>query len=314
MAPEAHGFHEHEDARTERRRAVRLRRSKLAESIPHLSFKIAHTTAELEQAFELVWRQYRSVGLEGDNSSGIRLTKYHLLPFSKVFVVIAQDNPNNVGDKSTDVPHVIGTVTLILDGAMGLPVEEVCREELNHLRNQGRNLAEVVALAIDPEFKRQELDVVMHMFRIVFSYAREKNVNDLLCSVTKRHIEFYRTLLFFKPMGEMKPYSYANRLEVQGHRLDIKLAERLAKKVYSDNCFDADLHSFFFTDNLQFGRSRGEGCSLSPEQLRYFLSERTRMIESLDDQTLNLLRAEYERMACPFLGEAEIAKWRNRGN
>lgn len=67
------------------------------------------------------------------------------------------------------------------------------------------------------------------MFKFLFQFAQMKGVTDLCCSVTERHIKFYRKVCLFEPLGELKPYSAAYKLKVQGHILNIKEAAKKAE-------------------------------------------------------------------------------------
>lgn len=289
--------------REERRREVRLRRSKLIDMQDRCSitYKIAHETAELESAFELVWDSYVKVGLQVDDGLNIRVTKYHLLPTTKVLVAIYHpelDKEDPVYEKLKEPGVVVGTLTLVLDSPLGLPNEEICGNELAELQRSGRLVAEVIALSVNPDFRKD--NVMMYLYKLMFQYARFKGVTDLTCSVTKKHIRFYQRMLLFKPLGEIKKYSAANQLETQCHLLDLQRAEHEAKTTYHSQHFDADLYTFFFTDNKKTGRPLGEGAPLSREQLNYFIVQRTPLLETLDDKSKDILRQEYANVGSVF--------------
>jgi len=268
----------------EKRRSIRIRRTKLLSKTENIEYKIASTTKEIEQALKLVTQQYISVGLHKTDSN-LRLTKYHLLPESKVFIAIKK-RPNNQEE-------VIGTLTFINDSLMGLPMEEIYREKIERLRITGLQLSEVIGLAVSPSVSALHNNIVMYLFKICLQYAQLSQVNDLLCSVTKKHIGFYQELLLFKPIGELSPYSYANGLSIQGHRLNLKQADKEYKSVYSGMEFDADLHRFFFTETREFDRPFGKGHAMTPDQMRYFIETRTQLLSSLSNKDKSILRQEF---------------------
>jgi len=283
--------------REERRREIRLRRSSLIgdQDKCSITYKIAQERSELENAFKLVWDSYVKVGLQADDRLGIRISKYQLLPTTKVLVAVHHPELDKKApdyEKLKGPGVVVGTLTLVMDSPMGLPMEELCGDEVAELRSRGRKLAEVIALSVNPAFRKD--NVMMYLYKLMFQYARHKGVTDLTCSVTKKHIRFYRRMLLFKPLGKLKEYSAANRLETQGHLLDLKRAENEAKNVYHSNHFDADLYNFFFTANKKTGRPFGEGKPWSREQLEYFITRRTQLLEKLDEDTKELLRTEYK--------------------
>jgi hypothetical protein len=282
--------------REEKRREIRLRRSHLLENPEEVAvtYKIASSRSELDHSFRLVWDAYVKVGLQAPDTPPIRFTKYHLMPSTKVFVAIhraelEKEKPDY--GKLKQPGQIVGTLTLVPDSAFGLPMEEVCSDSVNLIREEKGLPAEVIGLAVNPEFRSH--NVMMYLYKLMFEYARLCGVTDITCSVTKRHIRFYQTMLLFEPMGELKTYGAANGLEVQCHRLNIENGRKIAEDVYHSQHFDADLYTFFFTENERFGRLAGEGGQLDPATLKYFLEERTRMLDSLNATDLDKLRAAY---------------------
>ncbi|MCE0493282.1 N-acyl amino acid synthase FeeM domain-containing protein [Vibrio salinus] len=263
-----------------------------------VTYKIAVGKQEIEDAFRLVWNNYVEAGLQENNHEGIRFTKYHLLPNTKVFIAnyheeLAAGKPEEFKKGNG---KIVGTVSLVLDSPMGLPMEEFCGEEIAKMRSQGKRLAEVVAFALNPEYSKYK--VFLHMFKLMFQYAAMKNVTDLCCSVTQRHIRFYRKVCLFEPIGDLVPYSAAYKLKVQGHRLNIEEANKKAELFYAGKEFDADLHRFFFTES--YNRSKGEGKPLSEDLLTYFISEKTHFVDTLEDKDLSCLRAQYQEIGVRF--------------
>ena len=284
----------------ERRREVRLRRGQLLDNPLEraVTYKVCTERDELEKSYELVCEEYKKVGLQDDDKSGLRFTKYHLLPSTKVFT--ATFRPTLLDDEP-DYNHpgeLVGTLTLVPDSPLGLPMEEVCQKHVQRIRDSKGVPAEVVALAVNQDYRKY--NIMMYLYRLMFEYAQMKNISDITCSVTKRHIRFYRTMFLFEPMGELKEYAAANGMEVQCHRLNIKKSKSLAKEVYNSRHFDADLFAFFFTGNRGLGRPLGEGNPLSEADLKYLITERSKFIKTLDEGTLNVMRAEYDRIGCKF--------------
>src|SRR5262249_42662020 len=95
-----------------------------------LKFAIALGPDALAGAFRLVHDQYVSRGYMLPDPSGLRVGLHHTLPTTKVFV-------------ATLGPRVVGTMTLIEDSVLGLPMDELYRDDLAHFRDQGRRVNEV---------------------------------------------------------------------------------------------------------------------------------------------------------------------------
>jgi hypothetical protein len=289
--------------RNERRREVRLRRSHLLENPAEIAvtYKIASTQEELEQSFGLVWDSYVKVGLQAPDTLPLRFTKYHLMPSTKVFVAIhraelGKENPDY--EKLKQPGEIVGTLTLVRNSEFGLPMEEVCRSSVGEIRERGGSPAEVIGLAVNPEYRSH--NVMMYLYKLMFEYARLSGVTDITCSVTKRHIRFYQTMLLFQPMGDLKVYGPANGQEVQCHYLNVEQGQQIARDVYHSQHFDADLYTFFFTENKEFGRAAGEGKPMTAEILRYFVEERTQMLNELSVSDLDALRRAYQERHLPF--------------
>jgi len=275
----------------EKRRSIRIRRSNLLQETKNIEYKIAISTEELEQAFELVTQQYINVGLHKNNNQ-LRLTRYHLLPDTKVFIAIKKNNDYS--------ETVIGTITMITDRSMGLPMDELYKKQLNNLRSSGLHLAEVIGLSVSPEQSAIQNNIAIYLYKICLQYARLTHVNDLLCSVSRKHIQFYEDMLLFKPVGEILPYSYANGQLAQGHRLDIHQASKEFKEIYSGMEFDADLHRFFFTETKEFNRPKGAGDVMTAEQIRYFFGKRTQLLSSLSNKDKIILQKEFKKINKKF--------------
>jgi len=287
----------------ERRREIRLRRSNLLENPMEraITYKIASDRDEMEQCFKLAYQSYVDAGYQSTDHSGIRFTKYHLLPSSKIFLALfrpslTKDNPSY--EELSNPGEVVGTLSLIPNTPLGLPMEEICNSQVQALRDEGGFPAEVVALAVNPEYRKY--NIMMYLYKLMFEYAQLKGISDITCSVTKRHCRFYQNILLFEPMGELETYPSFEHVQAQCHRLNIKQARIAAKEAYHSRHFDADLFTFFFSENPEYSRPRGEGGAWLEEDISYFLSQHTELRDSLDDRTLTILRQEYNRLNYQF--------------
>ena len=265
---------------TERRRAVRLTDSVVAKypELAGLSFKIADTTDEIERAFRLVHDVYVGIGLIDPRPSGLHVIPHHLHPGSRIFVVLLHG-------------EVISTLTLIPDGLMGLPQDELYAEELRPLREAGRRLAEVGCLAMHPKWQKH--DLILFLYRIMHYYAYHSTIDDLCIVANPRHGRFYQRVLLFEQYGEQKPFSKVNGAPAVGYRLDLRGMERRYKEFYSDKGFDANLHDFFFTSWHRSGRPPGKGRPLTEEECVEFFCRRERLIQDQPASVLEFLTEAY---------------------
>ncbi len=118
-----------------RRRVAALKRCRLFSANDPVTVKQAETREELEAAYRLVHQSYMEAGYMAPHPSGLRVRAFEVLPQTATFIAVEN------GD-------VIGTISLIVDSPLGLPMEESYRAEVSALRRQGRKIAEVSSLAV----------------------------------------------------------------------------------------------------------------------------------------------------------------------
>lgn len=158
-----------------------------------IQYKIAATREERASAFRLVYKSYLEARLGGANPYGMRVTPYHLLPGTMIFIATLRG-------------ETILTVTLIADGPLGLPIESVYAEEVAARRQQGLLAGEVSCLADRRSWFRGFLLPFIGLNRLMAQYARHQGLDELLVAVHPRHARFYRRYMGFRLIGEEKAY------------------------------------------------------------------------------------------------------------
>lgn len=268
-----------------------------SQPIAGITYRQATTRDELEQAFGLVWKNYVDVGLHEEDDSGMRLTKYHLLPGTKVFIAVKNVEKRSAG-KTHWEERVIGTLTVVQDSCLGLPAEEVCKNNITSLRHEGERLAEIIALASDQEGTDNR--VVIKLFRLAYEYCLRNGTTQIIASLTKHHVGFYRRFVGFSPLGGMTSYRMANGLAVQVHTLDVKesacLVEKRAKALYCDR----NWRRFWENTSEQVLM---DACRMSPwdqEKIYYFASQHPDILKEIDVMTYTAITLEYERFGYEF--------------
>ncbi len=158
-----------------------------------VSCRIARTRQEREAAFRLVYMSYLRSGLGEMNGYEVRVTPYHLLPTTEVFIAEYRG-------------EVIFTMSLVTDGALGVPMEHVYGNEIARLRQKGQLFGEVSCLAD----RRSQLIRFFPMFlrtsRLLVQYARRQGLGALVVAVHPKHARFYRRYFDFRVIGEQKDY------------------------------------------------------------------------------------------------------------
>lgn len=157
------------------------------------TFRIARDKSDRVSAFRLVYENYVRQGLIEPNLYQLRVTPYHLLPTTAMFVAVRRD-------------RVEAAVTLIGDGQLGLPMEEIHPELVAEARLRGLYVGEVSCLA----FRRSELKTFRPVFvqvtRLMAQFARSQGMAQLLIGCIPQHSRFYRKFLGFEQVGTPRPY------------------------------------------------------------------------------------------------------------
>ncbi len=181
---------------------------------------LATTIEEFDAAFRLVHDQYVARGYMAPSATGRRITPYHALPSTRVFVARAAG-------------RVVGTVSLVPDSPDLMPCDALYHRELAPLRIAERRLAEVSSLAVDERLRGVGLSIVRSLVQVVAVYAsRVARVDELCITVHPHHAKFYETLLGFRRLAGPKPYEAVGGAPAVALRLD--LARTLGQTVSAD--------------------------------------------------------------------------------
>jgi hypothetical protein len=101
---------------------------------------------------------------------------------------------------ATDHHTVVGTLTIGFDSDSRLLVDELFPEEVNALRDAGRELCEFTKLAVDGLVRSQR--ALAAMFHVAFIHAhRIRGCDNLLIEVNPRHVRYYEAKLGFRVFG-----------------------------------------------------------------------------------------------------------------
>ena len=99
-----------------------------------ISVRPVETLEEFKAATHLVYREYLRRGYIAPNPTQLRLSHFHAVPETTTFVAL---DPQQ---------RIVGTVTLVPDSSMGLPMDDAYQAEVDGLRAQGVHLAELSML------------------------------------------------------------------------------------------------------------------------------------------------------------------------
>ena len=165
-------------------------------SADELNYKVAETRNERKRAFRLVYDVYHKAGLMAENPRRMRVTAHHLLESTDVLVARQGED-------------VLLTISSVRDGALGLPVESIFPGEVDAMRREGLNLAEVscVASCVPTPSKKLRFEILVRMMSIMAQQAQRYHVDRLLLAVHPRHAKVYQRLFGCKIISGEKSYA-----------------------------------------------------------------------------------------------------------
>jgi hypothetical protein len=209
--------------------------------------RVSENRAEREAAFMLVHRAYREAGLTDDNAMQMRVMKHHLLDTTDVLVAKRGDD-------------VRFTVSLVRDGACGLPAESLFQQEVQAMREAGIKLAEVSCVASDcaDDNKKQRFETLVKMISLTIHVARRRGTDRLLLAVHPRHAKLYQRMFGCVPCTDVKEYQ-----AVRGNPAVLCIHDfaELDRRGYS---------LFEEVYNSRFSPWQMDGCRMSAAEKEFF--------------------------------------------
>jgi hypothetical protein len=174
--------------------------------------RLARTLEEREQAWGLVYRNYREKGYAAETEDGLWYGKHDALAGTMTVLVFRNGSP-------------VATMSLYLDSGAGLPADTLYPDELGELRRQGKRLVEVGALASIEQGARRSRMVLENMIRFVMvGSTRVLGATDMVITVNPHHKKYYEKVLFFVQRGEECDYGKVNGAPAVLLQLDLLAA------------------------------------------------------------------------------------------
>lgn len=147
--------------------------------------RLAHDDSRTREARFLVEKRYRDVGYQVSSQAG------------------QQTCPERITLSTYKGEEVIGTITVGFDTGAGLLVDELYRDEVDALRQQGLRVCEFTKLAID--HKGASKRMIAGLFQVASLYAvKIWGYTDIVIEVNPSHVPFYQRMLGFQSLGGEK--------------------------------------------------------------------------------------------------------------
>lgn len=174
------------------RRAFRIDEKELA----GVKVKIASTVDECVEAAKLVHQGYVGRGIMQPHGSGVRMTPFLALPSTVVFVALKAG-------------QLVGTLSLVLDSSLGLPMEKIFPDEVSAVRRRGGIIAEVGAQCVTR--KCRGTGVAFLLNKAMFQTMELLGVEQLLFAVHPKAEDLYGATICAQRLGEAKAYPSLNQ-------------------------------------------------------------------------------------------------------
>jgi len=214
--------------------AERLRRATLRHLNRGCGAEVGISTSsrEIAAALRLVHDVYVGEGYMEPHPLGMRILLPHHALKSTIVVSARREG------------EVVGTLSLLFDGAVGLPMDELYPEALTRVRRGSRRIVEVGNFAIAKHVRGTA--IVMHLMRAAVRLAMAERQDDLVIAVHPKHETFYRTIWLMERFGDVAPYPEVKGAPAIGLRGDLKNAPELLLFFYGWLPRDRNLFTFVF--------------------------------------------------------------------
>lgn len=250
-----------------------------------ITFKVAESKAELEGSFKILHDAYVEQGFMEKSESGIRVTKHHLIPSTSTLAALVKN-------------EVVGTVSLVRDNILGLPLES--KFNLSKLRKKEYRLAEITCLAIGKKYRRENnKNIFFPLLKFMYEYCTYfYGVDAIAIVIHPKDKEFYEALMFFEMIEENIVEDYYGAPAIAMY-LDLNLALNKFKIFYSNKKDHYNLYKFFvetkFPNIIYPIRiiNKINDPVMNYELIKYFFIEKTKTFSQLNQFELLALKSYY---------------------
>ena len=161
-----------------------------------IEVELVRNYTDLLVAFGLLYKAYLKAGLVTENARQLRVTPFHLLPSTEVFVAKCAG-------------EVLSTLTMVPDSAVGLPMDSMYAAELAELRKSGLRIAEIGSLADRRHLPIRFINIFELLAQLIVQVAQDRGIDTLVLAVHPRHAKFYMRAFGFEALGGLANCPYA---------------------------------------------------------------------------------------------------------
>jgi hypothetical protein len=181
--------------------------------------RVANRFELRQKAYEYIYKIYSNKGFtKNGDGKDLWLSIYDALP--ETTTLVAEDSRG----------HIRGTLTVVFDTPIGLPSDEIYKEEIDELRNEGHRISEIVSFGIGEPSKGSVKFLAGLVYSAYLLAWQIKKSTDFVISVHPRYETTYSKKLLFKRIGPVRRYAKVNGAPAILLNLPLSLPSRLKGK------------------------------------------------------------------------------------
>ena len=166
--------------------------SPIANPLKEIVVRHAESRADLKQVFSLAYEVYFEKGYAFNHATKWETSAYDS---HKDTLILMVENGNK---------EIIGSMTLYYDDGKFLPADHIFKTEICSLRQQGIKCAEVSRFVVRKDHQHKK-EILLGLINYVYIHAfRIMGIDEFIIEVNPRHVDFYRKLLGYVQLGEIK--------------------------------------------------------------------------------------------------------------
>ncbi len=189
-------------------------------------FKLAETKEEIFEALNLIQVNYKRLKMTKDNYD-FRITKFNFLATTSTFIA-----------KSGD--EIIGTVSLVLDTNLGLPIDHFI--DITEFRKRNK-IAEFTGLTVKEEWRSKSTGISLPLALMALDYGiKILKADYLFLTVRKSVSPFYEDICGFKKFGKDRKHDKMQNLKSSALYVDTSNIMEDLKCFYKKKPLHKNMH------------------------------------------------------------------------
>ena len=241
--------------------------------------RVANRLELRQKAYEFVYKEYLEEGYIKKENNSLRLSIHHALPDTTTLV--AEDHKGNF----------CGTITMIFDSPIGLPSDLQYKKEIDRLRNDGRNICELISFGID-RAQRESVKILAGLIYCCYLILwLVKESTDSIINVIPSQADFYCNNLFFRKIGNERNCPRTSGIPAVLLNLPLSLLSKMREK---RRVFPFSMFQYSYQEEMEIAENLKRMLSpISDEEFYTFFIEKTDVWEKASAEQKDYIKKLY---------------------